>query len=136
MDANAAEAYLLGKPEAQKDFPFGPDVAVMKVRGKMFATLGDEQGEGRMNLKCDPDQALALRDIFEAVIPGYHMNKKHWNTIKLDGSIPVGEIQRMIDHSYALVVGGLPKKVREAMAVRHGREALYGRQQQEHSVWQ
>lgn len=132
MDANAAEAYLLGKPEAQKDFPFGPDVAVMKVRGKMFATLGDEQGEGRMNLKCDPDQALALRDIFEAVIPGYHMNKKHWNTIKLDGSIPVGEIQRMIDHSYALVVGGLPKKVREAMAVRHGREALYGRQQQEH----
>ena len=132
MDANAAEAYLLGKPEAQKDFPFGPDVAVMKVRGKMFATLGDEQGEGRMNLKCDPDQALALRDIFEAVIPGYHMNKKHWNTIKLDGSIPVGEIQRMIDHSYALVVGGLPKKVREAMAVRYGREALYGRQQQEH----
>lgn len=132
MDANAAEAYLLSKPEAQKDFPFGPDVAVMKVRGKMFATLGDEQGEGRMNLKCDPDQALALRDIFEAVIPGYHMNKKHWNTIKLDGSIPVGEIQRMIDHSYALVVGGLPKKVREAMAVRHGREALYGRQQQEH----
>ncbi|WP_290537711.1 MULTISPECIES: MmcQ/YjbR family DNA-binding protein [Alcanivorax] len=132
MDVKAAQAYLLSKPEARKDFPFGPDVAVMKVRDKMFATLGEEQGEGRMNLKCDPDQALALRDIFEAVIPGYHMNKKHWNTIKLDGSIPEGEIQRMIDHSYALVVGGLPKKVREAMAVRHGREALYGRQQQEH----
>ncbi|MBL4569935.1 MAG: MmcQ/YjbR family DNA-binding protein [Alcanivorax sp.] len=132
MDANAAQTYLLSKPEAQKDFPFGPDVAVMKVRDKMFATLGEEQGEGRMNLKCDPDQALALRDIFEAVMPGYHMNKKHWNTIKLDGSIPRGEIERMIDHSYALVVGGLPKKVREAMAVRHGREALYGRQQQEH----
>ena len=132
MDANAAQTYLLSKPEAQKDFPFGPDVAVMKVRDKMFATLGEEQGEGRMNLKCDPDQALALRDIFEAVIPGYHMNKKHWNTLKLDGSIPRGEIERMIDHSYALVVGGLPKKVREAMAVRHGREALYGRQQQEH----
>jgi len=131
MDAKAAQAYLLSKPEAREDFPFGPDVAVMKVRDKMFATLGEEQGEGRMNLKCDPDQALALRDIFEAVIPGYHMNKKHWNTIKLDGSIPVGEIQRMIDHSYALVVAGLPKKVREGMAVRHGREALYGQQEQE-----
>ncbi|MCG8392364.1 MAG: MmcQ/YjbR family DNA-binding protein [Pseudomonadales bacterium] len=126
MDVDAARQYLLGKPEAIEDYPFGPDVAVMKVRDKMFATLGEEQGEGRMNLKCDPDQALALRDIFDAVMPGYHMNKKHWNTLKLDGSIPRGEIERMIDHSYALVVGGLPKKVREGMAVRHGREALYG----------
>ena len=126
MDVDVVRDYLLGKPEALEDFPFGPDVAVMKVRGKMFATLGEESGEGRMNLKCDPDQALALRDIFAAVLPGYHMNKKHWNTIKLDGSIPEGEIQRMIDHSFALVVGGLPKKVREGMAVRHGRESLYG----------
>ncbi len=128
MDVEAARRYLLGKPEAVEDFPFGPDVAVMKVRDKMFATLGQEGGEGRMNLKCDPDQALALRDIFTAVLPGYHMNKKHWNTIKLDGSIPEGEIQRMIDHSFALVVGGLSKKVREGMEVRHGREALYGGQ--------
>jgi len=131
MDVKAAEAYLLSKPEARKDFPFGPDVAVMKVRDKMFATLSQEQGEGRMNLKCVPDQAQALLDIFAAVTPGYHMNKKHWNTLKLDGSIPRGEIERMIDHSYALVVGGLPKKVREGMAVRHGREALYGQQEQE-----
>ncbi|WP_296032202.1 MmcQ/YjbR family DNA-binding protein [uncultured Alcanivorax sp.] len=128
MDVDTARQYLLGKPEAMEDYPFGPDVAVMKVRDKMFATLGQEGGEGRMNLKCDPDQALALRDIFAAVLPGYHMNKKHWNTIKLDGSIPEGEIQRMIDHSFALVVGGLPKKVREGMEVRHGREALYGGQ--------
>ena len=128
MDVDTARQYLLGKPEGMEDYPFGPDVAVMKVRDKMFATLGQEGGEGRMNLKCDPDQALALRDIFTAVLPGYHMNKKHWNTIKLDGSIPEGEIQRMIDHSFALVVGGLPKKVREGMEVRHGREALYGGQ--------
>ncbi len=128
MDADTARQYLLGKPEAMEDYPFGPDVAVMKVRDKMFATLGQEQGEGRMNLKCDPDQALALRDIFDAVLPGYHMNKKHWNTIKLDGSIPEGEIQRMIDHSFALVIKGLSKKVREGMEVRHGREALYGGQ--------
>lgn len=126
MDVDVVRDYLLGKPEALEDFPFGPVVAVMKVRGKMFATLGEESGEGRMNLKCDPGQALALRDIFAAVLPGYHMNKKHWNTIKLDGSIPEGEIQRMIDHSFALVVGGLSKKVREGMAVRHGRESLYG----------
>ena len=128
MDVDTARQYLLGKPEAMEDYPFGPDVAVMKVRDKMFATLGQEGGEGRMNLKCDPDQALALRDIFSAVLPGYHMNKKHWNTIKLDGSIPEGEIQRMIDHSFALVVKGLSKKVREGMEVRHGREALYGGQ--------
>lgn len=128
MDVDTARQYLLGKPEAMEDYPFGPDVAVMKVRDKMFATLGQEGGEGRMNLKCDPNQALALRDIFTAVLPGYHMNKKHWNTIKLDGSIPEGEIQRMIDHSFALVVGGLSKKVREGMEVRHGREALYGGQ--------
>ena len=128
MDVDTARQYLLGKPEAMEDYPFGPDVAVMKVRDKMFATLGQEGGEGRMNLKCDPDQALALRDIFTAVLPGYHMNKKHWNTIKLDGSIPEGEIQRMIDHSFALVVGGLSKNVREGMEVRHGREALYGGQ--------
>lgn len=128
MDVDTVRQYLLGKPEAMEDYPFGPDVAVMKVRDKMFATLGQEGGEGRMNLKCDPDQALALRDIFTAVLPGYHMNKKHWNTIKLDGSIPEGEIQRMIDHSFALVVGGLSKKVREGMEVRHGREALYGGQ--------
>lgn len=131
MDVDTARQYLLGKPEALEDYPFGPDVAVMKVRDKMFATLSEEQGEGRMNLKCDPDQALALRDIFPAVLPGYHMNKKHWNTIKLDASIPDGEIERMIDHSYALVVGGLPKKVRDGLAARHGREALYGPQEQE-----
>jgi len=124
MDVDTARQYLLGKPEAIEDYPFGPDVAVMKVRGKMFATLSESDGEGRMNLKCDPDQAQALRDIFAAVLPGYHMNKKHWNTVLLDGSIPVGELRRMIDHSYALVVRGLPKGERDGMAVRHGRDLL------------
>lgn len=124
MDVGAARLYLLGKPEALEDYPFGADVAVMKVRGKMFATLSESGGEGRMNLKCDPDQALALRDIFPAVLPGYHMNKKHWNTVLLNGSIPRGELERMIDHSWALVVRGLPRAVREGMAVRHGRHIL------------
>ncbi|EKF74217.1 hypothetical protein A11A3_09465 [Alcanivorax hongdengensis A-11-3] len=128
MDVEAVRDYLLGKPEAMEDYPFGPDAAVMKVHGKMFALLMTRQGQPGLNLKCDPDQAQALRDIFAAVQPGYHMNKKHWNTVLLDGSIPDGEIQRMIDHSYALVVGGLPRKIREGMQVRHGRAALYGKQ--------
>ncbi|NJN53034.1 MAG: MmcQ/YjbR family DNA-binding protein, partial [Gammaproteobacteria bacterium] len=109
MDFNAARAYLLQRPEAVEDFPFGPDVYVYKVAGKLFATLGTAQGEGRMNLKCDPDEALFLRDTFKAVSPGHHMNKTHWNTVALDGSVPPGEIERMIDRSYALVVSGLKK---------------------------
>lgn len=103
-----AKAYLLSQPEAVEDYPFGPEAAVFKVRNKMFGLLMQGSGEARLNLKCDPDEALALRDIFPAVTPGYHMNKKHWNTVLLDGSVPEGEIERMIDNSYRLVVQGLP----------------------------
>ena len=109
MNYASAKAYLLSQPEAVEDYPFGPEAAVFKVRGKMFALLMDTGGTVRMNLKCDPDEALALRDIFPAVTPGYHMNKKHWNTVELDGSIPNGEIERMIDNSWLLVVNGMPK---------------------------
>jgi len=125
MDFDDARAYLLQRPEALEDFPFGPDVYVYKIRGRMFATLGSEQGTARMNLKCDPEEALMLRDVFDAVLPGYHMNKAHWNTVLLDGSIPRGEIERMIDRSYGLVVKGLKKAERVALEVRHGRDALY-----------
>ena len=115
MDYLTVKRYLLGKPEALEDYPFYPDVMVPKVRGKMFATLSERNGTGEMNLKCDPDEALALRDIFPAVRPGYHMNKKHWNTVILDGSIPQNEIRRMIDNSYRLVVMNLPKLHRTAL---------------------
>ncbi len=131
MDYQTTNKYLLSKPEAIKDYPFGPDVAVMKVCNKMFATLSESnssknKGEfSQMNLKCDPDEALALRDIFPAVIPGYHMNKKHWNTVILDQSIPAGEIERMIDRSYALVVKSLKKSERTAMELRYSPESLY-----------
>ncbi len=125
MDFDAARSYLAGKPEAVEDYPFGPDVLVLKIAGKMFATLSETPGNAaRMNLKCDPDEAVMLRDIFPAVLPGYHMNKRHWNTIVLDGSIPRGEIERMIDNSYSLVVAGLPRRQRQALQIRHGREAL------------
>ncbi len=120
------KAYLLAKPEAHEDYPFGPDVAVMKVGDKMFATYsGNSDGYVHMNLKCDPNEALALRDVFESVIPGYHMNKKHWNTVILDDSIPDGEIERMIDRSYGLVVKGLNKAERRSLEIKYGEDEIY-----------
>ena len=125
MNYQQAKTYLLSKPAAKEDYPFGPDVLVPKVKGKMFATLGERNGSAAINLKCDPDQAFALRDIFDAVIPGYHMNKKHWNTVILNGTIPRGEIERMIDHSYGLVVKSLKKLERQALEALYGKEKLY-----------
>ncbi len=125
MDYLSTKQYCLEKPEVVDDFPFGPDALVFKVKNKVFGILGEEQGIARINLKCDPEEALMLRDIFEAVIPGYHMNKKHWNTVILDGSIPKGEIERMIDRSYALVVKGLKKVERQQLELSYGKEALY-----------
>ena len=127
MDYTQAREYLLSKPEAIEDFPFGPDVAVFKICQKMFAAMGTEkneqgQPEGRLNLKCEPTQALMLREIFSAVVPGYHMNKKHWNTVILDGSVPQGELKRMVDHSYALVVKGLPKAKRQGLMAKYGEQ--------------
>lgn len=125
MNYDEARQYLLSKPEAREDYPFGPDVAVMKIGDKLFALLMERGGVASMNLKCDPDEAVMLRDIFEAVKPGYHMNKRHWNTVTLDGSIPASEIERMIDNSYMLVVKGLSRVARQALEIRHGRTALY-----------
>lgn len=137
MNHKKAEKYLLAKPESILDYPFGLDVKVFKVKGKMFATLaigkmgkGDGKSSNQdienhdwwMNLKCDPDEASALRDIFAAVIPGYHMNKRLWNTVILDGSIPSGEIERMIDNSFSLVVKGMKKSDREYLKLRYGAE--------------
>lgn len=120
-----AHQYLLDKPETSHGFPFGEGVYVYKVKDKMFATLaigkaGKGDGDKRdwwLNLKCDPDEAIMLRDIFESVIPGYHMNKKLWNTVILDGSIPRGEIERMIDNSYMLVVKKMTKKDQKSILI-------------------
>lgn len=101
--------YLLNKPEAVEDFPFGPEVTVYKVRDKIFSLVRIENNETRINLKCDPTEAEQLRMVFEAVLPGYHMNKKHWNTVIINGSIPDSEVKRMIDNSYALIVKKLGK---------------------------
>jgi predicted DNA-binding protein (MmcQ/YjbR family) len=116
--------YLKSLPESFEDYPFGPETSIFKIRGKMFATFGEYLGKPAMNLKCDPEQALALRDVFESVIPGYHMNKKHWNTVFLDGSIPTPEVERMIDHSLSLVIKGLKKSDRLAVVAKFGEEII------------
>ena len=110
MNAESFRAYCLEKKAATEATPFGPDNIVFKVKGKMFALLALDEVPLCVNLKCDPDLALELRDRYEQVGPGYHMNKKHWNTVVLDGVIPDGEVRKMIDHSYELVVQSLPKK--------------------------
>lgn len=125
MDYHAAREYFLQKPEAKEDFPFRPDIAVFKIRGKMFATLVAEDDGARCNLKCQPDEAQMLRDVFDAVMPGYHMNKRHWNTVRLDGTIPFGELARMVDNSYALVVGKMTRAERQSLVTLHGREAIF-----------
>jgi predicted DNA-binding protein (MmcQ/YjbR family) len=92
--------------------PFGEDVLVFKVGGKMFALAALEEVPARANLKCDPDLALELRDRYEQVQPGYHMNKKHWNTVEIESGLPEPELRKMIDHSYDLVLKSLPKATR------------------------
>ena len=103
MDFAQFRDYCLSKPGTIEDTPFGPDVLVFKVGGKMFALAALDEVPATVNLKCDPDLALDLRDRYEQVTPGYHMNKKHWNTVEIDNSIPDAELRTMIDHSYDLV---------------------------------
>lgn len=112
MDLETFREYCLKKRGASEDTPFGDDVLVFKVTGKMFALASLDEVPATANLKCDPDFALELRDRYEQVRPGYHMNKKHWNTVELDSGIPDTELRKMIDHSYELVVKGLPKAAR------------------------
>jgi len=102
MNIEELRQYCISKPGTTEGFPFGDDTLVFKVEGKIFALLNLE-GETRINLKCDPDRAIALREEYETIIPGYHMNKKHWNTVIIDNSIPETLIMEMIDHSYHLV---------------------------------
>lgn len=103
------------KHGAEETFPFGEAVLVFKVMAKMFALTNLERLPLSVSLKCDPDRAAQLRERHPAVQPGYHLNKKHWNTVEIDGSIPDFEIRAWIDESYALVVRGLKRADREAL---------------------
>jgi len=117
--------YLLSKPQAVEDYPFGPEVVVFKVKSKMFALLFIKNEVVSVNLKCEPCKAAALRDVFDAVIPGYHMNKLHWNTVILDGSIAPAQIREMVDHSYARVVKGLKKVEKNSLILAYGEAQIY-----------
>ena len=108
MNIEEFRQYCLSKKGVTEEFPFGPDTLVFKVMGKMFA-LTNLDGDFSINLKCDPDLAIELREQYPAVLPGYHMNKKHWNTIAIDGSLSNKLINEWTDHSYNLVVDQLPK---------------------------
>jgi predicted DNA-binding protein (MmcQ/YjbR family) len=105
----------LAKPGTAEDFPFGDDISVFKVAGRIFAISHLGSSPLEVSLKCDPDLALTLRSRYPAVRPGYHLNKRHWNTVTLDGSVGRDEIEAMIDDSYDLVVGGLTRREREAL---------------------
>src|ERR1700758_292599 len=98
MDLGKLREYCLTKSGATEDTPFGDDVLVFKIGAKMFALAPLDQVPATANLKCDPDLALELRDRFEQIRPGYHMNKKHWNTVEIDSGIPDNELRKMIDH--------------------------------------
>lgn len=116
----AIKAYSLSKPFTRIDFPFGEDFYVFKVQDKMFALMSYDKNKLMLNLKCDPDEASALRDIFSAIKPGYHMNKRHWISVYFEaenqqGVPPVGEIERLIDNSWSLVVSKMPKKQQTAI---------------------
>ena len=126
MDAADFRKYCLQKAGAIEDTPFGEDVLVFKVSGKMFALAALDEVPTTVNLKCDPDLALELRDRYEQVTPGYHMNKKHWNTVEIEGGIPDPRLRRMIDHSYDLVAKRLPKP-RAKVAARSRRNSTAAR---------
>lgn len=116
LDYEAVRAHCLRQKGAVEEFPFGPEARVFKVMGKMFALMPVGGKETWISLKCEPLLAIALRETYPAVRGGYHLNKKHWNSVYVDGSISDDEVRDMIDHSYDLVVKGLTRAQREALA--------------------
>jgi predicted DNA-binding protein (MmcQ/YjbR family) len=115
MTFEALAELLLSRKGAVEDYPFGPEAAVFKVGGKMFAIVALSAAPLQLSLKCEPIEADFLRSIYPAIRPGYHLNKRHWNTVTLDGSVPSALLTKMIDSSHALVVKGLTKAARERL---------------------
>lgn len=109
MNLEDLRDYCISKPGVEETTPFGPETLVFKVMGKAFLLTGFESKPIQFNVKCDPEKAVELRERYDCVKPGYHMNKKHWNTIVVDGSVNFKLVKEWIDDSYNLVVAGLPK---------------------------
>jgi predicted DNA-binding protein (MmcQ/YjbR family) len=119
MDRDQVLAMCLGLPGAEETYPFGDGVAVCKVGGRMFA-LVTLDGPPVVNLKCDPAHALELRAAYAGIRPGYHQDKRHWNSVDLDGTVEDALVRELVEDSYALVVAGLPRRVREGLASSAG----------------
>ena len=113
MDIESIRIYCISKNAVKECMPFDDKTLVFKVAGKIFALATLEAHPLRLNLKCDPEKAIELRECFESVRPGYHSNKKHWNTIEVNGEIPQEALYKLIDHSYNLVIAKLTKKLRK-----------------------
>jgi predicted DNA-binding protein (MmcQ/YjbR family) len=120
LTLNRLRRHCLTLPGARAEFPFGPDVLVFKVAGRIFALAFLESALLEINLKCDPLRAEQLRACYAAIRPGYHMNKRHWNTVTVDGSIPREVLLSLIDDSYRLVLTGLSRKIRVELTSKEG----------------
>jgi predicted DNA-binding protein (MmcQ/YjbR family) len=112
MDIDFLRTFCLNKPGTTEEFPFDDKTLVFKVMGKMYALCRLETDPMEVNLKCDPERAEVLRESYDSIRPGFHMNKKHWNTLVLDGELPFKLVKDLINHSYTLVYDKLPKKTR------------------------
>jgi predicted DNA-binding protein (MmcQ/YjbR family) len=115
MNIESLREFCLSKPYATECLPFDDVTLVFKVMNKMFAIIPTDEVELSISLKCNPDRAIELREHYPSIVPGFHLNKQHWNTVKVDGSISDKLIKELVDHSYSLIVNSLPKKVRDTM---------------------
>jgi predicted DNA-binding protein (MmcQ/YjbR family) len=107
--------WCLAQAGAVEEFPFGPETSVFKVGGRIFALSALARTPLEVSVKCEPELAVDLRESYGAIRPGYHLNKRHWNTIELDGSVPADELAELVDHSWELVVAKLPRRDRDAL---------------------
>ena len=114
MNIETLREYCLGKPDVEEALPFGPNTLVYKVNGKIFLITGLDEETLSFNVKCDPALAIELREQFDCVQPGYHMNKKHWNTIIVDGSVSTKQLKEWIDHSYELINKKQERSIKKA----------------------
>jgi len=115
MNVETLREYCLSKKSVTEGFPFGEDTLVFKVMDKIFLLISLSANPLQFNAKCDPEKAIELREEYNSVQPGYHMNKKHWNTVSVDGSLSTALLKEMIDDSYNLIVESLPKKIRDRL---------------------
>src|SRR3954451_19109258 len=115
MDASELRTWCLEQAGAGEEFPFGPEHSVFKVAGKIFALSALDRAPLEVSVKCEPDLAVALRDTYAAIRPGYHLNRRHWNTLTLDGRLPDQLVRDLIEDSYDLIVSALPRRTRDQL---------------------